>query len=183
MGDKATSEGIDPVVIENARIGYRVAVNLWTYQGSLNWNRFNVMLAANSIIVAVLGVVSNQSTSLVIRFLLPVIGLFLCVVWVFLTSRGFDYHRYWSAQALALEREYLSDPVRSVSQAQPTEEGASKVQFSRLSQLPVLSDLGRQKGAAFAIVGVFASVYTFALVYNAFALLLALAHAMADRLP
>ena len=35
-------------ISENAQIGYQVAVSLWTYQGSLNWNRFNVMLTANT---------------------------------------------------------------------------------------------------------------------------------------
>jgi hypothetical protein len=28
---------------ENAPVGYQVAANVWTYQGQIIWNRFNVM--------------------------------------------------------------------------------------------------------------------------------------------
>jgi hypothetical protein len=108
----------DPATHENARVGYRVAVDLWTYQGNLNWNRFNVMLAANSIILSVIGVVlSSQSFLPVFEVLFPAIGIVLCIVWAFLMVRGFDYHKYWSSQARELEEEYLSDVVKIVSDA------------------------------------------------------------------
>jgi len=40
---------------EDARIDYQVATTLWTYEGQLVWSKFNAMLVANSIVLAVIG--------------------------------------------------------------------------------------------------------------------------------
>jgi len=37
---------------ENAKVGYQVAIELWIYEGELVWSKFNVMLVANSIVLA-----------------------------------------------------------------------------------------------------------------------------------
>lgn len=41
--------------IENARVGYQVATNLWVYEGTTIWSKFNALLVANSIILAMVG--------------------------------------------------------------------------------------------------------------------------------
>ena len=88
------TKGVDPVVLETARVGYEVAVNLWTYQGSLIWNRFNIMLTANSVIVSVIGLLLSSDADLtVFAVLLPIVGLLLCLVWTLLAARGFVYHQ------------------------------------------------------------------------------------------
>ena len=100
---------------EDGRLGYQVAVDLWTYQGKINWDRYNVMLVANSIIAALIGVVfpsHHQFPGLMI--VLAVAALLLCLCWVLVTARGFDHHTYWGFCAWELEKLYLSSTVTTV---------------------------------------------------------------------
>ena len=110
------TEGTNVTKEEKAWAGYQVAVDLWTYQGQLNWNRFNVMLVVNSLIIAIISsVFSSQRPSPYLVNALALGGIGLCVAWVLLTARGFDYHRYWGLCAWELEEQHLSDVVNIVS--------------------------------------------------------------------
>ena len=49
----------DKNTLENARVGYTKAVDLWIYMGGEVWSRFNVMLVANSIVLAAVGILAS----------------------------------------------------------------------------------------------------------------------------
>jgi hypothetical protein len=168
MSEEAKSaedtKNVDPVVLETARVGYEVAVNLWTYQGSLIWNRFNIMLTANSVIISVIGILLSSDADLtVFAVLLPIVGLVLCLVWTLLAARGFVYHEYWSSRACELEEKHLSDVVKTVSEAKSSRDDG-QVKFSGLSRW------GGQKEMTYLVISVYAAVFVFALVYTILAL-------------
>src|SRR5690349_10694594 len=73
------------------QIGYQAAVALWIYEGNLIWSKFNALLVANSIVLAVFGL-SLGSSRLPQPFTigLPIAGIILCAAWAILTKRGFD---------------------------------------------------------------------------------------------
>lgn len=52
---KSSTVDIDAVRRENALIGYQMAINLWIYQRAQCWERFNIMLLVNSIIIGAIG--------------------------------------------------------------------------------------------------------------------------------
>ena len=157
---KVGEDGVDAVALENARVGYEVAVSLWTYQGSLNWNRFNAMLTANGVIVSVIGfVLSSESRLTGFAVVLPVVGLVLCALWAVFAARGFVYHKYWSSRARELEERYLAPAVRTVSRARPPSKGG-EVGFKGLSRL------GGQREVTYAVIGIYAVVFVGALVYT-----------------
>jgi len=152
------TKDVDPVALENARVGYEVAVTLWTYQGSLIWNRFNIMLTANSVIVSVIGILlASQSDLTIFAALLPTVGLVLCAAWALLAARGFVYHEYWASRARELEEEYLSDVVTTCRDA-------GKIKLGRLSRL------GGQKEMTYAVISAYAVVFVAALAYTILAL-------------
>ena len=152
------TKDFDPITLENARVGYEVAVNLWTYQGGLIWNRFNIMLTANSVIVSVIGILLSSDSDLTIfAVLLPSVGLVLCAVWALLAARGFVYHKYWSSRARELEEAYLSDVVTTCRDA-------SRIKFGGLSKL------GGQKEMTYVVISVYAVVFVVALAYTILAL-------------
>jgi hypothetical protein len=156
-------KGVDPVVLENARVGYEVAVQLWTYQGSLIWNRFNIMLTANSVIVSVIGVLlSSESRLTGFAVLLPIVGLVMCLVWTLLAARGFVYHGYWASRARELEEMYLSDIV--VTRVRKAEPGGGGFRFGALARW------GGQKEMTYVVISVYALVFIVALVYTVRAL-------------
>lgn len=150
-------EETSSVALENARVSYQVAVSLWTYQGSLNWNRFNVILTANSIIVAGIGIIlPNISHLPAFAVALPIVGLILCLVWTFLTARGYVYHKYWSSRAREVEEGYLRGAIGIVSEGRSSRKGG-KLRFGLLARL------GGQNEMSYFVIAVFAFVFVLAL--------------------
>lgn len=171
-------KGVGEITKEDIRLGYQVAVGFWHYQGNLNWNRFNVMLVAHSVIASVIGVVFASQhplpdISLVSMMLLAAVGMILCIAWVLLTARGFDYHAYWGLWAVELEHQ-LSEALRIASEAGllKTKEGAKFTDWrseggeelpphrfgvwSRVSQRPI----------AYITIVLFAYVYNLVIAYG-----------------
>lgn len=101
---------------ENALIGYQMAIHLLTYQGEQWWARFNILLVANSIVIASIGLtITSQRQSTAFTLLLPIVGLFLCAVWFILLRRDVAYSDYYIMSARELEEKYLSDSVKTIS--------------------------------------------------------------------
>jgi hypothetical protein len=166
---------------EDARVGYEVAASFWTYQGQLNWHRYNVMLVSNSVMLAVIGAtLSSQRLLPYLTLALAIVGLILCFVWVLLTARGFDHHKFWGLCAWELER-HLGDEVKTVSKLQVFAKG-DNVSFKvhseetdkedtdkdevRNHRFGRLSNVLSQKPLAFIVVAAFAVSYVVMVVFS-----------------
>ena len=120
------TNGHSDTKIEDARIGYQVAIGLWTYEGEQNWARFNVMLIANSIIFAILGlVVTSQNPKQSISLVMSIVGTILCVMWFLITKRGFDYQNYYVLSARELEERFFSGVIKTSSRGGTFADGHS----------------------------------------------------------
>ena len=112
--------------INNARIGYQAAINLWIYENESIWSKFNAFLVANSIIfLAAIGIMIQNSTSCLLWVFLvtiSIMGMFFCVLWVLMAKRSFDYVKYWTSSAREIEEKFLS-PVKTVSHGKEFAEG------------------------------------------------------------
>lgn len=114
---------------ENARVGYQVAVDLLIAEGEGIWSRFNVMMVANSIIIAIIGLApTNQPTPAIFDNYLPFVGLVLCIWWFVLINRGYSYRDYFIQTARELEEQYLANSVRTLSRGETFSNG-NKVMF------------------------------------------------------
>ncbi len=107
-----------------ADIAYQVAIQMLIYEGNLVWNRFNVFVVANSIIIFTIGVLATSE----VRFkhftlLLIPVGIFFCLLWSILTNRGFLQftHHHWSA--IDLEERYSSQLGSVMSKTKDFGEG------------------------------------------------------------
>lgn len=79
------------------------------------WARFNVLMAANSIVIgASVLLLTRGSQFLNLARLLPITGLALCIAWLILTWGGMEYFRYLTCSARELEEKYLY-PVETLS--------------------------------------------------------------------
>ena len=92
----------------NLLAAYQAAVDLKTYEGTLVWSRYGVMLTIHTGVIAVLGILNNNAKvvssyeSLVIPFM-SIIGLVFCYWWYIVTVRGFATNKYWTYSARELE--------------------------------------------------------------------------------
>jgi len=106
----------DETKAEHAEVGYQVAASLWTYEGTQNWARFNVMLVANSIVIAIIGLVlTSEHPKQSVSFVMSLVGLFLCLAWFLITKRGFDYQGYYVKSTRELEERFLAETVKTAS--------------------------------------------------------------------
>ncbi len=133
--------------LENIRVGYHVAAQLWVYEGQALWSAFNAMLVANAIVVAAEGASGGAliERQPVLRWVMPMFGLLLSLLWYALVDRGFTIHDYRVLSTRDLER-YL-EPVETVSRGAivnagdqvcftfPSEAGPKRVQLSCVGKL------------------------------------------------
>jgi hypothetical protein len=78
--------------VENARIGYDVAMATCQWEGELIWSKFNAMLVANSVVLAMLGLTITYTGTRQLKLVTVVIsiaGVVLSLLWGLLTRRGF----------------------------------------------------------------------------------------------
>ncbi len=102
---------------EAVKVGYQVAVNLMTAEGSLIWGRFQAMLVANSIILGAIVLLLTKGRWLFSLFPLGLsfAGLVLCAMWLLMTARGFDNYNYWIDWAKKLEKDINNSSVKTLT--------------------------------------------------------------------
>lgn len=154
--------------LENARVGYQAALDLWNAQAQLASSRFNVMVVANSIILATIALAIAYSRSFPLFFTqaLSLVGIVLCVVWLHAHWRSSQYNNYllWSAREL---ESYLTDSVVTVSRGASFSEGTevtltidNERKKLRLSWLP---GLARTESFSYFSIASFLLLYVFLL--------------------
>ncbi|MCE5250269.1 hypothetical protein LLG96_08620 [bacterium] len=161
----------DETTIEHARVGYQVAVSLWTSESEQTWARFNVMIVANSIILAIIGlVVTSEHAMLSISFVMSIVGIIMCIMWLFITKRGFDYQDYYVNSARELEERFLRHVIKTASRGSIFADGQSvtfeldgkttKFQMSRCSRI------ARARFISIVVIFLFIIVYVLALLQS-----------------
>jgi hypothetical protein len=110
--------------LENARVGYQAALNLWNTQVRFAWSRLNAMTVANGVILATIGLASVFSRLFPPFFTeaLSLVGIVLCLFWLHSHSHSSQYSRYLLLSACELES-HLRDPVSTVSRGALFSEG------------------------------------------------------------
>ena len=100
---------------ENNRIGYQAAIDMWAHCGDEAWSRFNVMLVAHSILIAIAGSALLKDKPLILlTFILSVAGMFLSFLWAIMMERAFAYQNYFLYSARDFEENESVDPVKTI---------------------------------------------------------------------
>jgi len=110
--------------LENARVGYRAALDIWQAQTRLISSRFNVMIVANSIILGAISLTIRGSRLMPTFFTrgLSLVGIVVSLAWLHAYRRASQHNSYflWSAREL---ESYLADPVVTISRGATFSEG------------------------------------------------------------
>ena len=119
-----------------ARIGYQVAMGLVNLVSQEIYSRFNAMLTANSIIIAIIGwaLTSQRTLPPFLTILLPIMGLILCFLWFLFVNHGVYWQNLFREKARELEDQYFSDTFKLISHVVTETPRSPKVK----SQIPRL---------------------------------------------
>jgi len=103
--------------MEKARIGYSTAMGLVGLVSQEIYSRFNAMLTANSIIIAIIGwtLTSERSLPPILAIFLPIVGLSLCFLWFLFTNHGVYWQNVFRKKAIELEKNFFSDTFQLIS--------------------------------------------------------------------
>ena len=148
----------------DARIGYQMAIHLWTNESDRGWSRDYVLVFSNSVILGALAVtVSSTNIPELVSPALSTVGIALCLIWVMIARRTFDHLRYWALAACEIEQKFLSPTIGIVSGHEKYRRGESieftldgKVRSLRMSST---SARIRSRWTSYAIISSFAAVY------------------------
>jgi hypothetical protein len=112
------AEEADSVQKKNARTAYQVAASLYMQENAITWSRFNIMVAASSIIITATGVAANNEANLYwLARVLPIAGLVLCLIWWMMMMRGFAYHNIWRDSASKIEEGFSDASIDTLRRA------------------------------------------------------------------
>ena len=117
---KERSETVRRERMENARVGYQVAANLTASEVQMIWARYNAMLLANSIVLAVIAqfliaAIKESSIALVIiPSFMSLVGIVLCIFWLCMTERKTKISMFYRFSARKLEEKCLGDNVNMI---------------------------------------------------------------------
>jgi hypothetical protein len=153
----------DSELIDNTRVGYQTAAELWMHEGAAAWDRFNAMLVANSIILGAVGVLLGENSPRTgLAWVVGFVGLLLSIVWALLVRRSYAYQYYFGATARSFEQELGIETFRRMdrySSGTWTTEDKSTAPLKR----PWPAALNMER-LGLVVVGAFALVYLLALV-------------------
>ena len=150
--------------VKNARIGYQVATNLWSSRADELWSQFSSIMTANSIVLAASTfAISNPNSPAILSIGMPIVGLFLCVLWLLLHTRGSGYTIYWAQSARELEEKYLNNSLNILSRGSHFSEG-EKIELlinnnSKVLRMKFIGRIIRVEWVAYTVIFVFASMY------------------------
>jgi hypothetical protein len=99
--------------LENARLAYRAALDMWYYYGDVLWQKHSAMIVANSVLIGAIAIRwdSESPWPTLIDKALPLLGILLCIAAVLIIERGRAFHVYGILAARELEQKHLSDTV------------------------------------------------------------------------
>ena len=92
--------------LTRATNGYQSAISLWRLASKQIYSRFSAMLTAQSIILAIIGLVMTGAKPLPteIPLTLMFLGFILCWLWLFFVFLGIKTENHYRRQAVKLEK-------------------------------------------------------------------------------
>ena len=107
--------------VSKYQVGYQQAIALVGIVSQEIYSRFNSMLTANSIIIAIIGLaITTNKLPPTLVIILPSAGLVFCILWFLLIRHGYYYQRSFRNEAEKLEREYFNDTFKLFNNDHPS---------------------------------------------------------------
>ena len=156
---------------KNIRTGYQVAVDLYAHVGDEVWARYNAMLVAHAIFIAIIvnSTIKNNINAPIITIPLSIVGAVICFFWLLTTKRCVNYQDYFLNSARELEENYLSDSIKTVSRGAKFAEGKKvhiKLKKSKtFSRMCFWSRMMKANNAACSVIALFFAIYVFFVSY------------------
>lgn len=147
-----------------AKEGYSAALQLNTKTAKTIWDVFRSLLAANAFLVAISGAIIKFYPDLLgLTKVLGALGILICIAWVLITMRNFDYYKYYFAWARELEKAAFGSKVEMVRLGEQFARGETVKLADHSLRLRWGSRLFRIEWLIYVIIMGFTVIYIFVL--------------------
>jgi hypothetical protein len=141
---------VSPEMKADARVGYKAAVQLVTYEGQLVWWAlaafipFAVLLLTGAVSPSLSQIVASQIAA-ILHFGFALVGFFATLMWWSMTGRSRKYYEYWINHARQLESHL--EGVKTLTQGEEfaagnrIKIGDKFVHFKKMERVRVVTNL------------------------------------------
>lgn len=142
--------------LENARVKYQVALDLFKSEGQIQWTRYSAMLLVNTVFIGLIGFAKDIKFHGFFQQLiqLPLLGLILCYLWFRMTHSGFTWMKFWISEARELEKQ-----LKDKDQINPITKGNEFRLFK--------NEIINTERASYTVILIIFLIYFFMLINNA----------------
>lgn len=126
-------------------------------ESQIQWERYNAMLVVNTIFMTLIGLTLNPNSNvpILVKQILPPLGIILCLLWLQMTKRGFMWTKFWTDLARTIE-----DKHGHKNQINPFVEGL----IHKIKNEAFINT----KIASFIVIWIFIVIYLITLIDNIF---------------
>ncbi len=138
---------------DNIRVKYQAAITLKDSESQIQWSRYSAILVINTLLIGLIGLNDNEKNIIHTDFVellqyIPLIGIFICILWLITTWKGFKWSQFWIKKANEIEND-LPGGIN------PIQEGAQKQ-----------SKYLKTEYAAYLMISIFIAIYSYFLSYS-----------------
>jgi hypothetical protein len=153
-----------PIDLSVAISAYQTTVGLATFYANIVWAVFNTMLVANSIVIAILTLIT-QTTRVLSPRSISCVGIVLCLCWLIIIKRAHEFAAYYTLSAREIEESLLAPHIRTLSRGGALADGNEvSLLISGSEKRLHLSFIARHvpgQTASLVIIVLFIAVYLF----------------------
>ncbi len=155
-------------------LGYEKAIDLFISEGNFLWPRFNTMLTVQTIFLGIMGLfITNNSDFLqspTFLILFSFLGIVICILWFFMTQKGFTFLNFYIYAARELEDKIDNKDLKILKQANEFRKGKI-ISFSFSSNKDDVECLHcptyiKVKTASYCLICIFFLIYLAIFVYG-----------------
>lgn len=152
-----------------AREGLRSAVQMIGTEAKAIWDSFRSMLAANAVLIGLLGAVLKLYAEMKpLAVFLAIVGIVICFAWMFITMRSFASFKYWIAWARKYEQIALGTEEGMFQQGRRFAEGETAKGLDQSESRMIWGGrMFKIQWLSYTVEAAFLVVYVFGLVVTA----------------
>jgi len=148
---------------DEAREGYRTAIQLISHDAKNIWDSFRSILAANAVLIGLAGAVLKLYPSAkLLTGIVAFLGLIVCIAWILITIRNFAHYKYCFAWARKYEKVALGSEDHIVQEGKKFADGNRGGEIAP-PRLGWAGRVFRVERLIYAVIGAFILVYAFLL--------------------
>ena len=149
---------------ENKIYGYEKAIELTDKGSRTIWSVYSALLALNAFLLTFATFFAPKiSQTTIMTIIVCIVGILICISWLLITMRNFDFYKYYFSYARRFEKEAFGDQVDMIRNGKEFAEGNKVKSLEYPIRMRWGSRLFKVEWMIYTVIFSFILIYTFIL--------------------